>query len=483
MSKQKRHKAPQVSYSPLGAHTQRGKSLVPPLLNIPNVQTVSWINDRLPEMLWAALLVTGADRDIALAVFRQVSDIVHAAGIAAADVTHSGMAGWPPEARGAVLRLFVSNEQSRDALRPLLLLRALPAQRDWAEALGLAPKPTDWDALKVAVGRTLDHQSQESTDCRWVRVLAQVAAELLQLPSREMIRQLAEYPTYGDMRHVRPMIRATEGALATLPASARSWASSFWEQCWKDTECQVGLQRNSITPGPTGTTLPRVQDVRRHLASHFIESNTSTDLDSARDATFGIVAYALAILSELLRLGNSTSIIGRMALRALLECYITLSYLCWKNDSKTWEAYRNYGSGQAKLAFLKLDDPSLVSPTFVDLDTLRMLANEDRWMEFLTINVGQWDNSNLRAMSAQCHTKDEYDKYYPWTSGFTHGTWGAVRNTVFDLCLNPLHRLHRVVTPETARLDDVVASACELADKSIDLLAQRYPPFAPRVSQ
>ncbi|PFE08590.1 hypothetical protein CN307_27980 [Bacillus cereus] len=70
---------------------------------------------------------------------------------------------------------------------------------------------------------------------------------------------------------------------------------------------------------------------------------------------------------------NNTSILSRVGLRTIAECYITLAYLCHQNKEELWQTYREYGSGQAKLAFLKLDEMEL-KPKYVDTDTLKALA-------------------------------------------------------------------------------------------------------------
>jgi len=110
------------------------------------------------------------------------------------------------------------------------------------------------------------------------------------------------------------------------------------------------------------------------------------------------------------------------------------------------------------------------------------LANEDRWLEFVSIDLGHWAATDLRKLSEDSGVKPDYDRLYPWTSAFTHGNWAAVRNSCFDLCINPLHRLHRRLRSDTADLGDVVADACELVDKILDTVDSLYPGFTQRVT-
>ncbi len=61
--------------SSLRQHKQVGKSLIPPMLTIPGVTPQSWTNDRLPQMLWACLVISILPRRDALAVFREIASI------------------------------------------------------------------------------------------------------------------------------------------------------------------------------------------------------------------------------------------------------------------------------------------------------------------------------------------------------------------------------------------------------------------------
>lgn len=152
-----------------------------------------------------------------------------------------------------------------------------------------------------------------------------------------------------------------------------------------------------------------------------------------------------------------------------------------KDDLEVWAAYRKYGSGQAKLTYLKLDESESEATGFADAELVNAIANEDQSIEFLTINLGHWDTSNLRKISEAAGAKPEYDTYYTWTSAYVHGNWAAVRTSAYDICLNPLHRLHRLLRTESAPLNDVVADATRLVNHSLEVLESLYPPFPERL--
>ena len=368
----------------------------------------------------------------------------------------------------------------RQVLSGLMVLDDFPGKERWGHYLGKDAPEVGWNLLMHAVARTLDHQSQESTDCRWLRVLCLMAGDKLKLPSEEMIHELVEYPNRGDQRKVRPMIRAAEIGTHIFLDSVNDWPKRFWNQCFKRTECWP-LSFSSIDAQPKlDTTLTRLKEVYAALIKHQQLTVETTAIDVKHDTVFGVCLYGLALLHELIQLGVSQSISSRASLRTLCELVITLAYLIFKNDLDIWRSYRVFGAGQAKLQYLKFDIEA-GDTSYVDIATLVTLANEDMWEEYLPIELGHWADSNLRKLSIDAGVKDIYDEFYAWTSTYAHGHWGAVRDGVFTTCGNPLHRLHRIALETPKKPPDIIPDACRLVDRLLSLLDQFYPNFAERV--
>ena len=125
-------------------------------------------------------------------------------------------------------------------------------------------------------------------------------------------------------------------------------------------------------------------------------------------------------------------------------------------------------------------DELLDAPKFIDISTIETISNEDTWDEFLNINLGNWNSSDLRKMSTEAGIKDIYDKYYSWSSGYVHGSWGAIREACFETCGNPLHRLHRY--PRYRPLPTPVNDICYLFNCILDDLDMMYPKFEHRLN-
>ena len=488
--KRKSQKKPQQkNYSTITQHKLKGKKLIPPIYQIGNQENVSWMNDRLPEMLWAILLITHLPRDYALNVFRQVAKYIDDLPEDGkfGDVTHTGISTLPPEHQDAVLSIIVAHPEQRGILASLLLLDNLPSREAWVKALSTDKADDDWQLLMSAVAHTLGHQTQEATDCRWVKVICALLAEKIKIAletreeSEHSVKKILYYPDHGDPSEARASIRDTEMMLNQIYPNQYKWSAKFWSECLAKTSCfrfNSNFTKENVV---AGTTIEHFAEVRDLFFEHTHKTQTTSSVDARHDTVFGTGLYCIGFLQELLPIGSCNLISARTNLRTIAECYITLAYLAKKDDAQLWQSYRIYGVGQAKLAFLKLDE-STDEPSYVNVQTLEQLANEDMWQEYLNIDLGHWDNTDLRKMSIEAGVKDVYDQFYGWTSTFAHGHWGAIRDTVFETCGNPLHRFHRIPRQSARSLPDVVPDACELVDKILEVAAQLYPDFPHRVT-
>lgn len=432
----------------------------------------------MPELLWAALFLNRFGRDTALEVFRTLGDRV-AKVPAAFDIRHTAIATCLPESKEVTIDFLCRPQEGKDALRPLLLIPHLPAREAWSNAIQSDPLDDDWRYIASAVADVLHHQSQAATDLRWLSVLCRVAAGKLHMPPHR-VNELALYPHLGDQRSVRPSIRATEISLS-VDTTGEGFPREFWNCCLEATECFPLSERIEQADHVVGTTVTQFERVRTHLIAHCGSTRTSSGVDGRHDTVFGMSLFALALVGELIRIGASTTIGGRFTLRTLLELYVTLAFLVTKDAPELWSSYRVFGSGQAKLALLKLEEMD-EQPYSISMETLQSLANEDMWQEFLSIDIGHWTRSNLRKLSEDAGVKEDYDRFYSWTSMYSHGHWAALRASVFDTCGNPLHRLHRIPrsTPRTQR--DVLSDAVILVDKLLSLVDRAYPNFAARLA-
>lgn len=479
--------------SSLEAHDKKGSKLASPFSKISGpVNFSSWRDTCLPNILWACLVISVFPREEALDLFRR---IIAAAKEGLSDckgtfITHNHLARLSRDDFQKVFSPILTDEDSRKALSPLLLIESLPDREHWRAFLPEPDMEMAWDALAKAVTVCLDHQSQESTDIRWLKLMYFIGAGWLFFPETmaDELENLRLYPSRGDMRSVRPSIRAMEMTTrnfefgiehfdkkhkSEIPASKHE---EFWDETYQKTHCiVVGFAPEEVN---NVEVLKEIVELHAEISEHFYAASTKTSVDVRHEGAFGLVLYGLRLLMEAVRAKNNVFVIGRLALRSIVEVFITLHYLTEKDNETLWAQYRSYGSGQAKLAFLKNIREEDI-PSFIDLEKLEVLANEDMWLEFQDIKLGSWSNVNLRQMATDAGCKDVYDKFYDSLSGNVHGHWIAAREASLSTCMNPLHRLHRV-PGAWGHVSSIVPDGCKLMNRMLDDLNHLYPSFKRR---
>lgn len=364
----------------------------------------SWRDERLPEMLWAALLASSMQRDKYLEVFREISERCKA--LENGDwvgLGHTSLAKISEKDFDHLIQPIIKSD-ALSSLHALSLFSELPDARHWERHINYWPRLNehDYDAVAIAIGLTSWHQSEMATDIRWLRVLSMILGGKMHFTeaTKNQAEEILGFPNIGDMRKVRPSIRAAEQSFGSMPSdkdepAPLDWVNSFWKQCKINTPC-FRTEPKRPTKVPLDGFFENIVAVYRAVEEHFHRQSSFDAVDSKLDAVFGISLYALNLVLNLVAGNSYRRVEGRLMLRSLSECYITLSYLLKVDAKKTWQQYRNYGQGQAKLAYLKsIDIDSSNKPKYFSEDDLEDLANEDKWEEFVDIDLGSWSGNYI----------------------------------------------------------------------------------------
>ncbi|MBY5441940.1 hypothetical protein HFO93_00220 [Rhizobium leguminosarum] len=461
---------------------------------------VSWFDECVPNLLWAAIAVTTLDRDAALVVFREVvrRTIDFVEKRKELFVTHNYLALATNDEFDAMMSPVLESDALKNVMGALLISDWLPDRRHWARHYAPLENEASIEILMAAVANTHGHQSERATDMRWLKLLSFIFAQERMFFDRsfeEAVSEISEYPNKGEMQSVRPTIRAmemgtrtvefgTENMLVDWPADRPKLptydAEPFWKEMHAKTPCLVPSHFKRADAGPKEAR-QELLEISKLVGGHFHRTITTTKADPRHEGAFGLVLYACHLALTTAITPTNTLAEGRIILRTILEAFITLHYLTVKDDATIWLQYRKYGQGQTKLAFLKNVREEEI-PGFIDLDELESFANEDRWMELEDIELGHWANLNLRKMSEEVGLRDLYDKYYDWSSGYVHGQWASARSTVYINCFNPLHRFHRVPGVMGPAMPSTLVDIAKIVNRMLDDLNALYPSFKARLS-
>ena len=482
----------------LSKHKRVKKNLIPPFLQINNLKMSSWINDRLPEMLWAVIIIGNLERNEALNFFRTIAKFVQN-NPECFNITLSGISHYEENKRKELINIMINySVEIKKILNSLILFDNLPAFSDWKIYLDENTKKEDWFIISQGVIKAFNHQSQEATDCRWVKVLCFILSGKVNFlkGQEDIAKEILYYPDYGDLRKVRPTIRAMEiNQVMEEKNKENNWAKEFWIECYKKTNCipeeiydkKIVKKQNSRKKEFEKFREKYLNETRtiiNEIANHFFNNINETSIESRHEGAFGLALFALTIFIEIILYRIQNSLTSRLALRTLVENYIIFKYLLKKEkkENRIWDIYRNYGTGQIKLVFLKLKELK-TKTNCIDLEMLDFIANEDQWLEFVPINIGNWDNNDLRKMSEEVKLKDLYDKFYNYTSGYSHSNWGAVRESVYQKCINPLHRFDRIPSQYLPLMLNVINDSVKIMNKILDCLSKAYPEFSFRINK
>jgi hypothetical protein len=318
------------SFSSLSQHHLDGKTLQTPFRRLPNVKLTSWQDDHLPSMLWAALLTQALSRDDYLDCFRRIArhcapwfeddgQLHHRADVRdpgemnfTAILDFDSLAQIDDALFRSFLEILLSHPLGSAALRPLLLLQSPPGINRWKDMLTAEATEQDYEQLARAVALCLDHQSEQSTDIRWLKVAIPILAGRLRFgpDMGERAREMLEFPNRGDLRAVRPSIRATEVSTRRQPTPL--WVKEFWAECVRSTPCidPTDLQ-SELRRAPSQLDPRNVFGTRQALVNRFLDVKSSERVDARLDATFGLALYSLSTITTLAATRSQETMLGR----------------------------------------------------------------------------------------------------------------------------------------------------------------------------
>ena len=134
-----RHRKGKAEISRIDQHKHAGKQLEPAWVHrMGNKLTYqSWRYDRLPEMLWASLMLASMGRSEASEEFIRIVQFVqdHERKAELNDLTISGIAELDGQLKKEVIACSTSDPGTAKALASLKLFEDLPGKEEWDEHL------------------------------------------------------------------------------------------------------------------------------------------------------------------------------------------------------------------------------------------------------------------------------------------------------------------------------------------------------------
>lgn len=468
--------------SKLSEHVFKKGKFTTPLTSIPLmaelVDEKSWSYGRMPEYLWIGLILKKYGRSVGLNSLYKIITELHKLAPQLSVPRLSDILSLDFKTQERFFE-YISTTISKEALAPLTLVFTAsksPVFSSWFFCPNLTINERQ-NTLIEAMKGFMNHQSNESTDIRFVVLYFKLLSGTLTLPG-ETLDRILRYPSFQHsdkiMCSIRPSIRAAEMLTLEMETIASGFLANFWRCISEMTECSPYVIQFPEETSDIARYVENLHEVFEYLSNLYISADP---LDEKMNVLIGIATYSYKRFKEAYdhRLFNSIS--GRSCVRVLIENYIMLKYLV-KNESaheNIWRDYQFYGVGLYKLVLLRHRESPLRENSHFDKDYIEALVNEFKGEEVIDMDTRYFDKQNIRLKAESVNEKDLYGLYYDYDSSFEHGLWGAIRESSLLKCDNPAHKYHCIpdVNCQT-RLKSTLPDCIMIMNKTLSYINELY---------
>ncbi len=229
--------------SELKSHKYKKGLIQPPINTIPNLQAVSWTNDRLPEYLWLGLILMNFERtegiEKAGKILKEISHINKKIIKPKLSIVLS-----LPEAEQEEIYKIICNNVNPKYLAPLTAIYRNSKYPIFNKYFNFPEIPISKriESIIQAVKMYYEHQSYEATDLRFVVMSIIIFQNKLRIHRESLLPEIfVNYPyTSHDnekMKMYRPLIRTIEMTdIENQPN--QDFINNFWKEIGLKTECQ-----------------------------------------------------------------------------------------------------------------------------------------------------------------------------------------------------------------------------------------------------
>lgn len=288
-------------------------------------------------------------------------------------------------------------------------------------------------------------------------------------------KALTDYYKYEhfdeEMRMYRPVIRSTFQALGNRDCS-NEFSTVVWERLGEISECNplmVLWKENDDMIFYEKTT--KVMD-------YIAATNEDKKMDIKYAVVMGITCYIYKIYKEIMERNLQTDISGRILFRTMIESYINLKYIMLQETEvpDVYERFKAYGIGKYKLIMAKMREEkyAVSSEAQIEQKLMELLVNEDMDESFVDMSLGYFDKTQINKKFLKCDEQMLYEMYYEYDTNYTHGFWGAIRESSMLICDNPSHNYHTIPDYYAEQKLKSVYADCEMLMKKVFALISDY---------
>lgn len=438
----------------------------------------SWAYSRLPEYIWLCLIHDHYGREEGLRRSATILNQISAFEKSLDKPKLSKILALPVKTQEEIYRVITKNIR-KEVLAPLTAILSAEVNGTFSSAFYVDKLSMEvrLQKIKAVMTKYFPHQSNDATDIRYLVLLNLVYQEKIVFSTevKDTVQALKEYPytSHDDekMRSYRPMVRASE---IGPDETNGEFIDRFWKGISMKTDCEL-FYINHDKPELIDRQL--LEDISEVL--EFTHFKNKEDWWASKYTVFmSLVVYSYKVYCEVVDKEIGNTIAARSSIRMMIEIFIMLKYLDKMSSEKPniWQEYQQYGIGKYKLILLKAREFGVENDSHLKPELLELWVNEDVWEEFIDTDLRYFDQMNIREKSIYVGEKDLFDLLYDYDSNYSHGLWGAIRESAIVKCNNAGHKFH--IIPDLMmkqNCTDVLPDMNKMMKRTMLLLNDAYP--------
>lgn len=256
---------------------------------------------------------------------------------------------------------------------------------------------------------------------------------------------LTQYYNHGHedeiMKMYCPMIRSTFQGVSMMDIDGK-WSEKIWTRLGELSECTP-----FYIEWENKWNMDFYNDAKS-VIEYFSSTNEDKKLSSKYSVIMGISCYIFKLYSDITRKELYNDLSGRIVFRAMIDAYINLKYLMLQEVTvdDVYDRFKAYGIGKYKLVMAKLREGKYNIPDDAQIEEklMELLVNEETNEMFVEMSMGYFDKTKIRDKFFECNEQLLYEIYYEYGTSYSHGFWGAMRESSMLKCDNPSHDYHSV---------------------------------------
>ncbi|MFS1000422.1 DUF5677 domain-containing protein [Enterococcus casseliflavus] len=441
-----------------------------------------WYLGRLPEYTWMALIYKSNSRQESLQL---IESILHELNkYLLTEDNHPKISNILKlsEEQQKFFYEYLLTRIDKKILSPLTIIISYSVSRPFSKYFS-NPQENSEEKIRI-LEETLndfsDQHSNQTTDLRYL-IFYYMSLQNKIIISPQQLELFEQYPLLKHeeplMSMIRPSIRSLEMALSSFGKNTDTiYLSLFWERMSELIECELYQVKFDIEDlVDKKESLEQIHNELKYFTDLFC---TTSPLDNKMLVLLGITTFSYKRFLELVEHELYNTIAGRSIIRSLVENYIMMKYLIFRETDKEniWEEYQYYGLGQFKLITERYEDSGDIYPnSHVDYKYIELLVEEYKSKNFIDMDLRYFDNHNIKKKAELVNESDLYKHLYDYDSIYEHGLWGAIRESSLLKCDKASHQFHCVPDIENQQnLKSIWHDAKMLMQKILEILKELY---------